>query len=75
MRGVFDKDAELTIELAFYPPDRRRRDKDNLVACMKAAIDGLADALGVDDSRFTYVYAYPEEIGGRVVVTVSGGRA
>ena len=32
------------------PPDGRRRDDDNLIGSLKAARDGLAIALGVDDS-------------------------
>ena len=28
----------------FYVPDARRRDRDNLLASMKAAFDGIADA-------------------------------
>ncbi|QXR37277.1 hypothetical protein EGK70_007250 [Alcaligenes aquatilis] len=38
--------------LEFMPPDRRRRDRDNLLASMKSGIDGVCDALGVDDSAF-----------------------
>ena len=39
-------------QYTFYPPDRRRRDQDNFSAMMKAYQDGIADALGVDDSYF-----------------------
>lgn len=38
--------------LEFSPPDRRKRDRDNLLASMKSGIDGVCDALGVDDSLF-----------------------
>lgn len=44
----------VVVTLVFYPPDKRRRDKDNLLARMKAGIDGIADAVGIDDSRFDY---------------------
>lgn len=40
------------MHIQFRAPDRRRYDRDNLVARMKAAIDGIADALGVDDHLF-----------------------
>ena len=43
------------VALWFYPPDNRRRDADNALASMKAALDGIADALGIDDSRFVIV--------------------
>lgn len=60
------------IDVEFCPPDRRRRDMDNLIAAMKAANDGLADALGIDDSRFVTTYRMGEVVkGGVVQVTVS----
>lgn len=43
---------EVPVALEFTPPNRRRRDMDNLLASMKSALDGIALALGVDDSRF-----------------------
>lgn len=42
----------IVLRLDFYPPNRRRRDDDGLVAAFKAGRDGLADALKIDDSRF-----------------------
>ena len=45
-------DGRLHLWIDFYPPDRRRRDDDGLLASMKAARDGIADALGIDDARF-----------------------
>lgn len=38
--------------LTFHPKDRRHRDKDNLLANSKALIDGMADALGINDREF-----------------------
>jgi len=45
-------DGPLRVTLRFLPPDRRARDWDNLLASMKAGLDGIAQALGVDDKRF-----------------------
>jgi len=57
----------------FCPPSHRRYDTDNLIAQHKAAQDGIADALGVDDSRFVSTYSIGEPIkGGAVIVTVTG---
>ncbi|SOE49110.1 hypothetical protein ODI_R1848 [Orrella dioscoreae] len=42
----------MKVTLTFVAPDRRRRDIDNLLACMKSQMDGIAIALGVDDSQF-----------------------
>lgn len=55
----------------FRPPSRRRHDVDNLVAQHKAAQDGIADALGIDDSLFISTYSMGEPVkGGAVQVTV-----
>ncbi|WP_312905408.1 RusA family crossover junction endodeoxyribonuclease [Stutzerimonas nitrititolerans] len=43
---------EILFALEFVPPDRRKRDDDNLLASCKALRDGVADALGIDDNRF-----------------------
>ena len=62
--------GDIAIHLDMYPPNRRR-DKDNTEAAMKSALDGLADALGVNDSRFIATYTHHEpEKPGRVVITV-----
>jgi len=45
-------DGDCDVVLTFSPPDKRRYDDDNLIARCKAYLDGIADALGVDDSRF-----------------------
>ncbi len=42
----------LALSLTFCPPDRRRRDLDNLLSALKADFDGVAQALGVDDQMF-----------------------
>lgn len=44
--------AEIPIRYTFHAPTRRRYDRDNALAAMKAAQDGIAEALGIDDSRF-----------------------
>jgi crossover junction endodeoxyribonuclease RusA len=44
--------GRLRVCMTFVQPDKRRRDLDNLIAAMKSGLDGLADAMGVDDARF-----------------------
>lgn len=62
----------VNVGFVFCPPDRRRRDRSNVQASMKAATDGIADALGIDDSRFIEAYAWGEVVkGGLVRVTIS----
>lgn len=52
------------ISLSFFPPDRRRYDIDNLVARMKSGIDGVCDALGIDDKQFQSQSANIAEVKG-----------
>lgn len=40
------------VHLVFCPPDNKARDLDNLLASMKAALDGVSEAIGVDDSKW-----------------------
>jgi len=59
--------------VTIHPPDKRRRDIDNVIASMKAAQDGIAWAMGVDDSVFRV--RWPEEFseprkGGEIVIEI-----
>lgn len=64
----------LTLALTFCPPDRRRRDLDNMLAAAKGLIDGVADALGVDDQGFSLLLDRGEpRQGGAVIVKVIAG--
>jgi len=45
----------IDIRLEFYPKAAYRYDQDNLIARMKAALDGVSATLGVDDVRFNIV--------------------
>lgn len=58
----------------FHPPDKRRRDLQNMPATAKSAIDGIADALGCDDQHFRCVWpeTWGEVIkGGKVQIEIS----
>lgn len=43
-----------------FVPDSRRGDRVNFPIRIKAAVDGIADALGVNDSRFLPSYSFGE---------------
>lgn len=60
------------VHLTFFPPDKRARDADNMLAAMKSGLDGLADAMGVDDSKWRVSFEVAEESvkGGVVFVQV-----
>ena len=62
----------LVLEMTFIPPDRRSYDRDNLVARMKSGIDGLSDALRINDKRFNTVISTmdPNYLGGFVKIRI-----
>lgn len=62
----------LHLSLVFTPPTRRAFDLDNLLARMKSGLDGLADVLGVDDSRWSIEISKAEspQRGGFVEVSI-----
>lgn len=64
-------DGRLHVLIEFVPPDRRQRDRDNMLASIKSGLDGLAEALGVNDSRFDLTIRVADQIGGMVRVSVS----
>ena len=63
-------DARPLVCLTFVPPDRRARDRDNMLAAMKSGLDGLADVIGCDDSRWRLQIEVAETIGGWVRVEI-----
>jgi hypothetical protein len=62
--------GDIRVIATFYPPNRRG-DRVNFPNRLKPYWDGLADAMGVNDSRFlpSFVFAEPVK-GGRVVLSV-----
>lgn len=71
--GVAAGDVPVLMTITFYPPDRRRRDDDGMIAAFKAGRDGMADALGIDDHAFRPTYKIAEPVkGGKVVVSIEG---
>lgn len=65
--------APVKMTITFCPPDKRRRDRDNLIASCKAMMDGIADALLIDDSNFEPTYRMGEVVkGGEVWVEIDG---
>ena len=45
-------DGRIGYRCTFFPPDRRARDEDNLIASLKSSLDGIAQALRIDDKCF-----------------------
>lgn len=47
--------GRVTMQLIFCPPPvKRKRDLDNAAASMKSGLDGIADALKIDDSEWEW---------------------
>lgn len=67
------EEGKIRLEIEFYPPDKRKRDKDNMVGSFKAGQDGLADAWGVNDNRIDCTYKISDQLGGMVKVRLVGG--
>lgn len=68
-------DPTAVLAFRFCPPNRARRDMQNMPGQMKPLIDGIADAMGVDDHGFRCLWPVefdPVEEGGAVLVEVKG---
>lgn len=63
--------SRLHVELVFVPPTRRRYDIDNLLARMKSGLDGIADLIGVDDSKWDISIRRNQPPGGFVFIRIT----
>ena len=73
--GAAMPEGRLHVWIDAYPPDRRRRDADGLLSSLKSALDGIADAMGVDDRRFVPHPFVKDEVRkpGEVRIRITGG--
>ena len=62
---------KIALWLDFYPPNRRARDDDNMIASFKHGRDGVALALGIDDKRFRCFPFVRDEIGGYIKLRIT----
>lgn len=70
-RASIASEGEVMLAVTFNPPDRRRRDLDGMFSNVKAGLDGVADALAVDDYRFAFTIRRAEPVkGGKVTVAI-----
>lgn len=62
--------GDIRLVITFYPPNRRG-DRTNYLSRLKPAIDGIAEALGVNDRRFVPSLLFCEPVkDARVVVMI-----
>jgi Holliday junction resolvase RusA-like endonuclease len=52
MKGRKFRNEKIAVSITFVQNDKRHRDLDNLLACVKSKIDGISRAIGVDDKLF-----------------------
>lgn len=52
--GDPDLPQALKVTAIFFPPNNRAHDLDGCFAALKASFDGIADAIGIDDSKWTF---------------------
>ena len=68
--ATIDPGVVVSITPTIYRPISRRRDADNFWAGMKSALDGVATAIGVNDSRFALMPINWEKGIDRTVLTI-----
>lgn len=71
-KATVQEAGDIAITFRFFPPDRRG-DRTNYPNRLKPYIDGIAEALGINDRRFlpAYEFADPEKPG-RIEVRLGG---
>lgn len=52
LKGWKHDGGEIHLKLTYIMPDKRMRDADNCLSASKSALDGLSDALMVNDKLF-----------------------
>ena len=71
IQGAKKMQGKVHAIITFHPPDKRRRDLDNMLSSFKSGIDGIVDAIGVDDSEWTITISKAAPvIGGKVMVEI-----
>lgn len=74
--GVAAPDGRISVLAIFYPKPRGPApDKDNCEASLKAYLDGIAKAMGVDDRLFDPRVEIASERLSKVVISIEGASA
>ena len=53
--NIGDTNIDHAVTIIIAPPDKRKRDVDGIHAALKPVLDGIAQALGIDDYHFNPV--------------------
>lgn len=70
-RDEFKPDDIIDVHLEFFRPHKWKYDHDGLESRMKSGLDGIADALHVDDFNFRITKDIAKELGNYVLVTLN----
>jgi len=63
--------ADAHLVITFHPPDKRRRDLDNMLGSIKYGLDGIALAAGVDDYGWSMTIIRADPVAcGRVLIEI-----
>lgn len=64
----------VAIDIIFHPPNKRHRDLDNLLASCKGMIDGICEAMGINDKNIHPITLDWGDVvkGGRVEIKQKG---
>jgi crossover junction endodeoxyribonuclease RusA len=67
------KGVSAHVDITFHPPNRHKHDLDGLLSSIKNGLDGVSDAIGIDDSLWSITIKKGQPIkGGLVSITVTG---
>lgn len=67
------RNEPIPVSITFHPPNKIRRDMDGMHSAIKPMLDGVADAMGVDDSQFRPRLDIGDVVkGGAVVLAIIG---
>lgn len=66
-------EGKLAVWIDGFPPDKRHRDTDNFLSSLKASLDGVADAIKINDKRFVPRPYIRDEVikGGKVRIRIT----
>ena len=62
------KDGLVYLDIQFNEPDARKRDIDNMLASCKSMLDGIADALEVNDHNFIITMRRGDKVKGGLIL-------
>lgn len=68
-------DGLIYIHITAYPKTKTQPDADNFLASVKGHLDGIAQAMNVDDKRFRPTIEISEKTGGYFTVEILRGKS